>query len=228
MRNTVDVAWSPRTRGVERAHAARLLRFVGAGLAFTGLSIIWVLRIIAHDRSIYVSGFGAQGEPSAAIFNFALATVGTGAILIAIATFLSSRATDLVSKIAALLTVGGVSFVLSAVVSCSPGCPVPFTTGAELRDVVHVALAVIGFASAGFAMLLSFRLGTHFSRIVPPAVVCLAVPVSAGALLTVLDLSHLPAGGWLELTATTVGLLWLIVFAVMLGRHTHPVRTSQS
>lgn len=207
-----------RPRALTPGHfrALGVLRVPGALLALAGLVTIWGFRVASHDRSIYVSGFGAQGEPGAAFFNGALAAIGLGGICIAAATLSLPRSHGPVRTVAGLLAAGGLCFTLSSRITCSAGCPVPFSAGAELRDLTHVALAVAGFAAAGLAMLLSTRLGSPFMRLVPPSIVLLALPAGAGAIFAILDLSHLPIGGWLELTATTAGLLWLIAFAVIL------------
>lgn len=203
------------TRPWDRA-LRRALRGAGALLAIAGLVVVWVLRIDVSERHIYVSGFGAEGEPNAALFNLALGGIGVGGILIGIAALALPRTLGPVVAVGLLLIGCGVCFVLSSRITCSAGCPVPFTEGAGIRDAVHVSFAVLGFGAAGLAMLLSHRFGGVFARLVPPAVAALAIPALAGALLALLG-TNARIGGWLELIATTAGILWLIAFALVLG-----------
>ncbi|MEB4614797.1 hypothetical protein, partial [Leucobacter sp. M11] len=191
-----------------------------------GLAAIWRLRL-ATDQAIYVSGFGATGMNSALAFNTALAGIGLGGFLIALAARALPASPALAAGFFASLTGASLSFVAASRITCSLGCPIPFTPGAAWQDAVHVALACLGFGLALLAMFLSIRFGRPFSRLVPPVLAGVALPAATGGILSLLSLA--PAlGGWLELAATTVALGWLVLFATLLGARQLRARLDQA
>lgn len=198
----------------------------GLLLIVAGLAVIWRLRL-ATDQAIYVSGFGATGMSSALAFNTALGAIGVGGVLIAIAARQLPASPALATGFFASLAGASLSFVAASRITCTMGCPIPFSPGASWQDAVHVALACLGFGLALLAMFLSARFGRNFRRLVGPVLVFVALPAATGGILSLLGLS--PAiGGWLELTATTVALGWIVVFAAMLGAHQLRTRLASS
>ena len=65
-----------------RARAAALT--LAAALAAVGLILIWAARLSA-DRFLYVSELGADGEPTAVVFRWAMTAVAVGAAITALA-----------------------------------------------------------------------------------------------------------------------------------------------
>ena len=188
----------------------------GALLVALGLAQIWWLRL-GTSAEIYVSGFGASGASTATAFNTALAGIGAGGLLVALAARTLPASPALAALFFWSLTGASLSFVAASRVTCTLGCPIPFTPAASWQDAVHVALACLGFGLALLAMLASARFGAGFRGLVPPTVLGVALPAAAGGILSLLSLAP-GLGGWLELAATTVALGWLIAFAVRLGR----------
>lgn len=198
---------------------------VGAVLVTVALVLLWVLRARA-DRPLYVSGLGADGEPTAAAFEVALLLVAAGGFLVAWAArhvrARPSRARSLRALAAwtpaVTLVVASAAFLLASQVRCSSGCPVPGTPASTWADLVHTASATLGFAAAAVAML-----QTAFSD-APRPVVRLSLVAAAGLALAagtggVLSLAGVDTdvGAVMEYVATSVGLGWLAALGVALA-----------
>lgn len=212
------------------SRARSLVALGGSALLLASLITIWSIRL-GTDAEIYVSGFGATGRSTALVFNTALAGVGIGGLLISLA------ARRLVAPAAALaafcwcLAIASLSFVGASRITCTLGCPIPFTDGAPWQNAVHVGLACLGFGLAIIAILISSRLGSLPRRLMWPTVIGVAIPAATGGILSLLGLA-VGLGGWLELVATTVALGWLIVaglwIAVSLRTGTGPIPTERA
>jgi hypothetical protein len=120
----------------------------------------------------------------------------------------------------------------SAVVSCTPGCPLPPYERASQSDNVHALASIGGFALAvGAMLLLAFdgagptgALGPLPSRLRAASRVCagLLVPLLAAAGLTMLVTGRGLLAGLLERGALAVALAWLGTAAAMLATRRPP------
>lgn len=200
---------------------ARTILGIGTAATLTGLATIWTARLTI-PYSVYVSGLGAEGMPTAGEFAFALLSIAAGAALIA------SRSTGVRARFrwlaawppAATLSFAGVCFVVASRVTCTAGCPVPLIDPVSIvQDLVHTVTAVTGFASACFAMLqvafaAQHRIATRVSAACCWSVAAITI---AGGVLAILNLA-VDFGAWLELTGATLALAWLAAFGISLGR----------
>ncbi|WP_323743446.1 DUF998 domain-containing protein [Agreia pratensis] len=197
---------------------ARPLLVVAAVAVLVGLALLWGARIAAN-RFIYVSELGADGEPTAWAFRWALLLVAVAALIVAAeATTLRSR-----MRILALITpsvsllIAGSAFALASQITCTSGCPLPVGDSFTWQDFTHTVIAVIGFAAACIAMLQVATARDHprLARYSMVSAVVVAVVSGAGGILSLARfMQHL--GGLLEFAATTVALLWLAILAVAL------------
>lgn len=205
----------PRSPGFSRSR--RTLRLVGAALLAAGVTIIWLSRLASHT-DVYLSEMGASDAPAPLLFNSALLMIALGGALVALGRVgIWSRVRWLAAwSISATLLFACFSIAIASRVTCSPGCPVPFTSGSSAADFVHTLFATLGFAAVGFAIIQA-----AYARALRPL---FAVSIASGVLIILASglgglLSifrfHADLGGWLELAAATVALLWVIVFALV-------------
>lgn len=183
------------------------------------LAVIWASRL-SVGRSVYVSELGSGAFPTTDAFNAALLLLGLGGAGAAVAV-LGERSTVPVLRAGSVTTslaVSAVCFAVASRVTCTPGCPVPFSDGATTQDVVHVAVAVLGFAAAVWAMLQTATgaLPRAARRGATIAAALVAVTAAAGGLLSVAGV-RVDVGADLELTATTIAVLWLVAHAAGAG-----------
>ncbi|RFA14120.1 hypothetical protein B7R22_10945 [Subtercola boreus] len=193
-----------------------LARLVGATLLAAGVTTIWESRLASHT-DIYLSEMGASDAPTPLLFNSALLAIALGGCLVAIGrSGIRSGVRWLGAwSISATLVFACLSIALASRVTCSPGCPVPFTSGSTVADFVHTLAATLGFAAVGLAIIqaaYAHSLRPLFAvSIASGTLIILASGV--GGLLSVFRF-RADLGGWLELAAATVALLWVIVFAL--------------
>lgn len=176
------------------------------------LVIIWSVRLNTLPRAMYVSEFGAVGEPTAAWFEAALLLLVAGGAVIA----LLSR--DLRSHVAVLrawapavsLLAACGFFLIASQVTCTAGCPLPVGATFTWQDFTHTLAAVLAFAAACWGMLqLSFARGNRaIARLSLFSAVSVAVVAGAGGILSLARFGT-DVGSWLELVATTIAILWL-------------------
>jgi hypothetical protein len=216
---TVD-RYSPNaSAGTDRVFGA-VTALVGTALVLGALTIIWVTRL-AVPRAVYVSELGADGEPTARIFEFALVTLVIGASAIAWAgrrirsdAWLLRRWAPSVS-----LWVGAAGFLLASQVPCTAGCPLPLGNTFSVQDLVHTLAAVISFGAACAAMVqCAFAVGRRrLASISLGAGVSVAVIAGAGGILSLLRFGT-DVGSALELLATTAAIMWLSILGIDLAR----------
>ncbi|TQL53086.1 uncharacterized protein DUF998 [Subtercola boreus] len=193
------------------------MRLVGAVLLAVGVAVIWATRL-ASQTNVYLSEMGASDAPTPLIFNSGLLAIAVGGGLVALGrSGIRSRVRLLGAwSISATLLFACLSIALASRVTCSPGCPVPFTNGSTVADFVHTLAATLGFAAVGLAIIqaaYAHTLRPLFAvSIASGALIILASGV--GGLLSVFRF-RVDLGGWLELAAATVALLWVIVFALV-------------
>jgi len=109
-------------------------------------------------------------------------------------------------------------FGVAAALPCTPGCPTPLSPESTWRDLVHIVAAVLAFAAAALAMLeYSFAPGLRVVRLVSRACgVAVLVVAGVGGLLSLFHV-WTGLGGWLELVATTVALVWAVALGSLLA-----------
>lgn len=206
----------------------------GSALMATALALIWVARSRV-DRPVYVSELGADGEPTAALFEAALLLVVAGGLLVAWAGrglraargtragrgtrgMRAGRGTRAAGRLlgawtvsASIVTASGL-FLVASQVPCTARCPLPVGATFTVQDLVHTTSAVLAFAAASVAMLqASFVAGRRRLRVLSMlSGVSVALIAAAGGLLSLLRVGT-DVGGVLELVATTIAIGWLIV-----------------
>jgi hypothetical protein len=197
---------------------ARPLLAAAAVAVVVGLALLGGARIAA-DRFIYVSELGADGEPTAWAFRWALLLIAVAAVIVAAAaTHLRSRLRILAIFTPSIsLVVASVAFALASQITCTSGCPLPVGPSFTWQDFTHTVIAVLGFAAACIAMLQVATARDHprLARLSMVSAIVVAVVAGAGGILSLARfMQHL--GGLLEFAATTVALLWLAALALAL------------
>lgn len=210
----------PNRSSATRPAARAAVALGGSALVAVALTIIWIARL-STDRVLYVSGLGADGEPTAGWFELALLLLVAGGFAVA-STARGLRASVRWLRIGTpALSVGLSStlFLLASQVPCTSGCPVPIGDTFTWQDLIHTTAAVIAFALAAIAMLqTSFVRGRPLLRALSfGAGVTTAVIAAAGGILSLLQF-RTDIGSMLELVATTVGMGWLIILGAATAR----------
>lgn len=199
----------PSTFVVTRAVAA----IVGSVLVGVALGLIWLARL-STDRTLYVSGLGADGEPTAGAFEIALILLAVGGFAVAWAARGLRSTVPVLSLWTPALSIAIASslFLLASQVPCTSGCPLPVGDTFTVQDLVHTTAAVLAFALAAVAMLqASFIDGRPvLRRLSLGAGISTAVIAGAGGILSLLQF-RTDVGSILELVATTIGMGWLMI-----------------
>lgn len=208
----------PLTRAAQtRTSSVARLAMAGGLAAFLSAALIWVCRL--WEPSVqYVSQLGATSMPTAPLFNAAL-------LLLAIAAVLVDR--SLVSRgggyvvgwpVATTLLVCGLCFGVASVVTCSPGCPIPFTEGALPQDLIHICFAVLGFFLAIVAMgqVAAIRRRPWMRAASVLTLIAVGLTSSTGALIALFR-GDTALGGNLEFTAATLAIAWFGVFGLQVA-----------
>ncbi len=219
---TETIVRSPRFTVRPSNRRVALLATVGGSAAFLSAGLIWLSRL--WDPSVhYVSQLGATGMPTAPVFNLALLLLGMAAVLVDRA--LLHRPDVYVAgwPIAATLVVCGACFAVASVVTCSPGCPVPFTPGALPQDLIHITAAVLGFVLAIVAMAQVSALRRRPWMRAASLVTLVAVGLTSftGAMLAVFR-GDTVLGGNLEFTAATLAIAWFGVLGLQVAADRSP------
>jgi hypothetical protein len=196
-------------------HLHRLAAFGGSILVCVSLVIVWAARA-SVDRTLYVSGLGADGEPTAGRFEFALLLLVAGGYSVAWAMRAAGLGASASGRWTPALSVAISSslFLVASQVPCTYGCPVPLGDTFTWQDLTHVVSAVAAFSFAALAMV-QVSADTHpvLRRLSRTCGVLVAVIAAAGGLSCLLDV-HTDIGSLLEFVATTVGMGWLVVIGV--------------
>lgn len=215
----------PLTRAAQ-ARTSPVARLATAGglAAFLSAALIWICRL--WEPSVqYVSQLGATSMPTAPLFNTAL-------LLLAIAAVLVDR--SLVSRgggyvvgwpVATTLLVCGLCFGVASVVTCSPGCPIPFTEGALPQDLIHICFAVLGFFLAIVAMgqVAALRRRPWMRAASVLTLIAVGLTSSTGALIALFR-GDTALGGNLEFTAATLAIAWFGVFGLQIAADERRIR----
>lgn len=193
------------------------LALLGASAAFVSAGLIWVCR--AGDPSVhYVSQLGATGMPTAPLFNLALLLLAVAAVLVERAALARGDGYVAGWPVATTLLVCGACFGVASVITCSPGCPVPFTDGALPQDLVHISFAVVGFVLAIVAMgqvaVLPRRPWMRGASVL--TLVAVGITSFTGAMIALFR-GDTVLGGNLEFTAATLAITWFGVFGLQVA-----------
>jgi hypothetical protein len=202
--------------GLPRSRARFVFGSLAAVAALASLAVIWWARMSLWPRTVYVSELGSPVLPTADAFNSALLLLAVGGLLGG----LSGRGLRSTVRIlgawtvTASLVTAGAMFAFASRVTCTPGCPVPFTPTSTVQDLLHTTAAVVGFAAASWAMLqVAWADPLRGIRLYSRATaVTVAVVAATGGMLSILRF-RTDIGGMLELIATSFAVLWLAVFS---------------
>ncbi|MCC4248539.1 MULTISPECIES: DUF998 domain-containing protein [Microbacterium] len=219
---TETIVRSPRFTVRPSNRRVALLATVGGSAAFLSAGLIWLSRL--WDPSVhYVSQLGATGMPTAPVFNSALLLLGMAAVLVDRALLHRPYVYVAGWPIAATLVVCGACFAVASVVTCSPGCPVPFTPGALPQDLIHITAAVLGFVLAIVAMAQVSALRRRPWMRAASLVTLVAVGLTSftGAMLAVFR-GDTVLGGNLEFTAATLAIAWFGVLGLQVAADRSP------
>ncbi|ARJ06212.1 hypothetical protein GCM10010988_14150 [Cnuibacter physcomitrellae] len=193
---------------------------IAAGAALTGLVLIWVARLSA-TRFLYVSELGADGEPTAVVFRWAMTLVAASAAITAVWAGSIRPGVRWMASVAppVVLAVAAVSFGVASQVTCTRYCPIPYGPSFTWQDFTHTSFAVVGFAAGCFVMLQVAVDRAHrtLARFSIASAVAVGAIAATGGLLSLARFA-VELGGVLELIATTIALLWLVGLAVLLAR----------
>ncbi len=164
----------------------------------------------------YVSELGAQGAPWARAYRAAILALGVGLALLAVAY-------QPVSALAATALVFAAAFAtVSALVRCTPGCPLPPQVAATPADIVHASASIAAFVLAACAMLGLARVAAdpvaRLCRYAVVLVTALGTPVGVGMVLVGRGLFT----GVLERAMMAVAIAWLIGVSVLAGLSRSP------
>jgi hypothetical membrane protein len=148
------------TRGMTEA-TLDTVRLVGAGAGILA-PVVFVLAIAVggvgaagfSQWTSFISELGQTGAPTATFVNTAFVIVGALLLVFAVGVGVGVGSPG-TGRVAALLVVPGVAFVIMAISPCSPGCPIALVNlSATMSDAVHNAAATAGLIAIALAALL--------------------------------------------------------------------------
>lgn len=202
---------------IRKAHGLIPALSIGAvTIATISLCVVWIVRY-SSGGNLYVSGYGAPSMPLAHIFNTALLGIGISGVLVSLAcpTWYSDLRILKRWSASSSILASGLAFIVASRITCTDGCPIPFTEGSTLQDLIHIAAAAIGFTSASIAMLqvATSEAASAIRNSARFATASISASSLAGAGLSV---SHFHAdwGANMEFMATTIGVMWLASIAL--------------
>ncbi len=192
----------------------------GSALISAALVLIWVARVEFGGTQVYVSELGGTGASTAHQFEIALLLVVAGGALVAFA------GRDVRSRVRLLafwapsvsIWIACGFFLVASQVTCRAYCPVPTVSPFDFQDFTHITCAVLAFAAGCLAMLqtafaVGHRVLAGFSLAIAVAV---AVVAGLGGILSLARFDT-EVGGYAEFTATTLAILWVIVYGVSIA-----------
>jgi len=195
----------------------------GSALISAALVLIWVARAEFGGTQVYVSELGGTGASTAHQFEIALLLVVAGGALVAFA------GRDVRSRVRLLafwapsvsIWIACGFFLIASQVTCRAYCPVPTMSPFDFQDFTHITCAVLAFAAGCLAMLqtafaVGHRVLAGFSLAIAVAV---AVVAGLGGILSLARFDT-EVGGYAEFTATTLAILWVIVYGVSIAAST--------
>ncbi|WP_150952993.1 DUF998 domain-containing protein [Microbacterium testaceum] len=215
MTETVERPVTRATR-TPPAHAA-LLAGSGGIAAFLSAALIWVCRLWEPGVQ-YVSQLGATAMPTAPVFNTALLLLAIAAVLVDRSLVARGGGYVVGWPVATTLLICGFCFGVASVVTCSPGCPIPFTAGALPQDLIHITFAVLGFVLAIVAMgqVAAVRRRPWMRTASVVTLVAVGATSFTGAMIALFR-GDTVLGGNLEFTAATLAIAWFGVFGLQVA-----------
>ena len=194
-----------------------VLATIGGLAAFVSATLIWVCRLWEPGVQ-YVSQLGATAMPTAPLFNLALLLLAIAAVLVDRALVARGGGYVVGWPVATTLLFCGLCFGVASVVTCSPGCPIPFTPAALPQDLVHITFAVVGFVLAIVAMgqVAAVRRRPWMRTASVVTLITVGVTSFTGAVIALFR-GDTVFGGNLEFTAATVAIAWFGVFGLQVA-----------
>ncbi len=209
-----------------RGTADAVVGAVAAACLVAGAIVIGIARV-ALDRYLYISELGALTMPTAGLFQVGFLLVVVGIVLVGVVVRDVRTRVPVLRRwapAASLVTAGGL-FTIAAAVPCSPGCPSLLTDGAQWRDWVHIAAAVLAFAAGCVAML---QFATASDRWVARLSIVSGVVVGAiaatGGIIS-LARGNTDIGSTLEYVAAALGVVWMLAMVLV---HAVPSRSARA
>ncbi|QYH34522.1 DUF998 domain-containing protein [Salinibacterium sp. M195] len=206
----------PRVSPAVLEGTAAVVGSIAVGVA---LVLIWVSRV-SIPRELYVSELGAEGEPTASAFEFALLLIVAGGSAVAWAAR-RVRAWPPVLSLgspALSLWVGCGFFLVASQVTCTSGCPLPYGATFTWQDFAHTLAAVIAFGAACWAMIQTSFAREHrvLARLSLTTAIAVAVIAGTGGLFSLFRF-QVALGSRLEFVATTIAIGWLIMLGTVIA-----------
>jgi hypothetical protein len=182
-------------------------RVLAAGAAVLGTVCGVLVALVVAPVGIagYVSENGVPGSPHATVYRIGVLGVAVTAALLAIALRRSQV------LVALPLAVAAPAIMMSAEVTCTPGCPLPPHAPTTAADLIHAIASFLGVGLFALAMLASAWRGSTVSRIA----VLTGWPLLAGTAIGVVAIGRGTVTGVLERLALTVCVGWLVTFAAL-------------
>jgi len=185
-------------------HVSAVLSLLAvAGLAFC---------VLSEPPGSYVSEAGAPDSAHYGIYRASVIAIGLGA---------AALATSLLRPFAlaaAALFAAAPAIIGSAVVPCTPGCPLPPYAVTTARDLVHAVTSMVGVGCCALAMLALARSATGPLRRLSWLAVWCAWPALLATALSMLTLGRGLSTGVLERIALTLCLAWIVAVSLAPGR----------
>lgn len=198
----------------------------GSLLVVAALALIWGARLTI-PRELYVSELGAEGMPTAAVFEIALLLIVVGGSAVAWAGRSIRSSVRVLSAWtpAVSLWVGCALFLFASQVTCTSGCPLPYGSTFNWQDFLHTLAAVLAFGAACWAMLQTSFAKSHpvLAGLSMTTGILVAVIAGTGGLFSLFRF-QVELGSRMEFVATTLAIAWLVVVGVVLAvRAARPV-----
>ncbi len=166
------------------------------------------LSVFSLPVGSYVSEAGAANSAHFWIYRTSVITIGLGAAALAVGLHRSFALAATAPFTAAPAIIG------SAMVACTPGCPLPPYETTTARDLVHAAASLIGVGCCALAMLALARSATGPLRRLSWLAVFAAWPLLLAAAACMAALGRGPATGLLERLALTACLAWIVAVSL--------------
>jgi hypothetical protein len=195
----------------------------GSALIAAALVLIWVARVEFGGSQVYVSELGGTGASTARQFEVALLLVVAGGALVAFAgRDVRSRARLLAfwaPSVSIWIACG--FFLVASQVTCRAYCPIPTLSPFDYQDFTHITCAVLAFAAGCLAMLqTAFAVGHRvLARFSLAIAIAVAMVAGLGGILSLARFDT-EVGGYAEFTATTLAILWVVVYGVSIAAGT--------
>jgi len=196
---------------------------VGSALIAAALVLIWVARVEFGGTEVYVSELGGTGAPTARQFELALLLVVAGGALVAFA----GRDVRVRIRLLAFwapavsIWIACGFFLVASQVTCRAFCPLPTLSPFDAQDFTHITCAVLAFAAGCLAMLqTAFAVGHRvLARFSLGIAIAVALVAGLGGILSLAKFDT-EVGGYAEFTATTLAILWVVVYGISIAAGT--------